>query len=69
LEVKGEDTPQNQTKRRFLAEWVTAVNQQGEFGRWTADVSRDPSDVADILAKCEIAGPTECSSTLVASID
>ncbi len=51
LEVKGEDTPQNQTKRRFLDEWVSAVNQHGEFGRWIWDVSRDPSDVADILTK------------------
>jgi type III restriction enzyme len=51
LEIKGEDTPQNQTKRRFLDEWVKAVNQHGEFGRWAWDVSRDPSDVPDILDK------------------
>jgi type III restriction enzyme len=50
LEVKGEDTPQNQTKRRFLQEWVKAVNEQSEFGKWASDVSVDPSDVADILA-------------------
>jgi type III restriction enzyme len=49
LEVKGQDSTQNQTKRRFLAEWVLAVNQHGDFGRWASDVSRDPSDVRDIL--------------------
>jgi type III restriction enzyme len=49
LEVKGEDSPQNQTKRRFLQEWVGAVNQQGEFGNWTSEVSFDPSDVTDLL--------------------
>ena len=27
LETKGKDTEQDKTKRRFLAEWVNAVNQ------------------------------------------
>ena len=49
LEVKGQDSPQNQTKRRFLDEWVQAVNQHGGFGQWASGVSRAPSDVADIL--------------------
>lgn len=51
LEVKGRDSQQNQTKRKFLDEWVDAVNQHGGFGRWAADVSFDPGDVLDILAK------------------
>ena len=51
LEVKGEDSPQNQTKRRFLQEWVSAVNQKREFGTWASDVSFDPSDVSDILQR------------------
>jgi type III restriction enzyme len=51
LEVKGEDTAQNQTKRRFLGEWVAAVNQHGEFGKWAADVSYEPSDIADVLQR------------------
>ncbi len=51
LEVKGDDTPQNQTKRRFLDEWVKAVNQHGEFGRWASDVSLEPSDVVDVLER------------------
>ena len=51
LEVKGQDTPQDQTTREFLAEWVDAVTEQGGFGRFAWDVSRTPSDVVDILAK------------------
>jgi len=58
LEVKGEDTQQNKTKRKFLAEWVDAVNQHGGFGRWSSDVSFDPNEVPDILAKHAGAGAT-----------
>ena len=51
LETKGQDSEQNQTKRRFLEEWANAVNQHGGFGRWSWDVSRDPGDIKDILAR------------------
>ncbi|MBZ5657782.1 MAG: DEAD/DEAH box helicase family protein [Acidobacteriia bacterium] len=51
LEVKGQDDQQQQTKREFLSEWVRAVNGHGGFGEWTADVSRHPKDVIEILAK------------------
>ncbi|MGB2985664.1 MAG: type III restriction endonuclease subunit R, partial [Phycisphaerae bacterium] len=51
LEVKGQDTQQNRTKREFLAEWVRAVNAHGGFGRWAWDVSFDPADIPGILAK------------------
>jgi type III restriction enzyme len=49
LEVKGQDDQQNQTKREFLSEWIRAVNGHGGFGQWTADVSRHPKDVLEIL--------------------
>lgn len=49
LEVKGQDDQQQQTKREFLSEWVRAVNGHGGFGEWTADVSRHPKDVLEIL--------------------
>jgi type III restriction enzyme len=63
LEVKGEDTQQNKTKRRFLDEWVDAVNQHGGFGQWVADVSFSTSDIADILDKhCQIAVESVTSS-------
>ncbi len=51
LEVKGQDAAQHQTKRKFLDEWVRAVNEHGGFGRWSWAVSRHPSDVAGLLAK------------------
>jgi type III restriction enzyme len=34
-----------------LAEWVRCVNTHGGFGRWAADVSFNPADVAEILDK------------------
>ena len=49
LETKGRDSDRDQTKRRFLEEWVKAVNQHGGYGRWRCDVSRDPADIADKL--------------------
>ena len=51
LETKGQDSEQNQTKRRFLNEWVNAVNEHGGFGRWSWDVSKDPGDIKDILVR------------------
>jgi len=52
LEVKGQDTDRDKTKRRFLDEWVQAVNEHGGFGRWAWDVSFDPpGDVVAMLEK------------------
>ena len=51
LEVKGQDSDRDQTKRQFLDEWVCAVNAHGAFGRWAWDVSRNPGDLRDILAR------------------
>jgi type III restriction enzyme len=51
LEVKGQDTQENQTKRQFLAEWVGAVNGHGGFGRWAWDVSFGKDDLAPALAR------------------
>ena len=51
LETKGQDSEQNQTKRRFLNEWVNAVNEHGGFGYWSWDVSRNPGDIKDVLSR------------------
>jgi len=51
LEVKGQDTQQDRTKREFLDEWVRAVNEHGGFGKWQWVVSTHPSDVAGLLQK------------------
>ena len=51
LETKGLDSDQDRTKRRFLDEWTRAINAHGGFGRWSWDVSSDPGDIQDILAR------------------
>lgn len=51
LEVKGQDSQENKTKRQFLDEWVRAVNEHGGFGHWAWDVSFDTADLPGILEK------------------
>jgi len=51
LEIKGQDNPQNRTKRGFLDEWAKAINTHGGFEHWTCDVSFDPADIPDILRR------------------
>ncbi len=50
LETKGQDNEQNRTKRAFLDELCSAVNQHGGFGKWQWAVSFDPNDI-DVLIK------------------
>jgi type III restriction enzyme len=49
LETKGQDTEQDQVKRRYLAEWTQAVNAHGAFGRWRYAVAKSPGEIRDIL--------------------
>ena len=49
LETKGRDTQKDKIKREFLDEWVRAVNEDGGYGHWQWDVSRDPADVRGII--------------------
>ena len=49
LEIKGQDSPQNQAKRDALDEWVKAVNAAGGFGIWAADVAFEPARIRDII--------------------
>lgn len=49
LETKGQDTEQDQVKRRYLDEWVQAVNTQGGFGRWRWATAYQPGQIKDIL--------------------
>jgi len=51
LEVKGQDSQESKTKHEFLAEWVSAVNGHGGFGRWTWAVSYHPKDVGGPLER------------------
>ena len=50
LEVKGEDSAQDQAKRAALRQWVEAVNAHGGFGAWASDVViAEPSQVRDVI--------------------
>ncbi len=50
LEIKGEDSDQNRSKRRALDAWVRAVNARGGFGTWCWDVVKaEPSKVDDVI--------------------
>ena len=51
LEIKGEDSPQNQAKRDALAEWVVAINSAGTFGQWASDVAFKPGDIKGMIAR------------------
>lgn len=49
LETKGQDTHKDKTKRKFLDEWVRAVNAHGGFGKWQWAVSKNPADIKEII--------------------
>lgn len=51
LETKGDYSEEARIKRRFLEEWITAVNAHGGFGRWSAEISLNPGDIKDLLAR------------------
>ena len=52
LEIKGEDSPQDQAKRQALDQWVQAVNAHGGFGIWAADVVvGSAAGLQDVLAR------------------
>ncbi|GAB6084666.1 DEAD/DEAH box helicase family protein [Desulfuromonas carbonis] len=51
LEIKGEDSEQNRTKRAALDTWVKAVNAKGGFGTWCWDVAFEPHQIQDILSR------------------
>jgi len=65
LEVKGQDSQENKTKREFLDEWVNAVNQHGGFGRWTWGVSRPSQRHCGCLGKLSPAGLTGRANTCI----
>jgi type III restriction enzyme len=51
LEVKGVEKDKDKEKWAYLDEWCRAVNSVHKHGTWSWDVSKDPSDIEDILAK------------------
>ena len=52
LEIKGEDSAQDQAKRRALDQWVQAVNAQRGFGTWAWDVVvGSAAGLQDVIAR------------------
>ena len=51
LEIKGQQSAQEDAKRKFLQEWVRAVNAHGGFGRWSSAVAMSPGKVQGILRR------------------
>jgi type III restriction enzyme len=51
VEIKGQDSPQDQAKREAMQELVAAVNAKGGFGRWAFDVAFQPAQVQDVLSR------------------
>lgn len=49
LETKGRESLEDITKKRFLDEWIRAVNEYGGFGKWHGAVSKEPGDVRMII--------------------
>lgn len=57
LEIKGQDSEQDQAKRSALQVWVNAVNAKGGFGVWCCDVVYEMALVKDVLVKHAQAAP------------
>ena len=51
LEVKGQPTQQDRSKELALEDWVTAVNNDKRFGKWTHVTSTHPKDIPYIIEK------------------
>ena len=52
LEVKGQDSPQDQAKRAALKQWAEAVNAHGGFGTWACDVvAEEAAGMQDAVAR------------------
>jgi len=56
LETKGQDTEQDRVKRRYLDEWVRAVNTKGGFGHWRWATAYQPGQIKDILLQLATLG-------------
>jgi type III restriction enzyme len=52
LETKGYD-PLTEIKIQAAQRWVTAVNQEGSFGRWHYAIAHHPSEIGKILTNIE----------------
>ncbi len=51
LETKGKESERTRIKHKFLNQWVKAVNEHGEYGDWSCDISYHPAELPEILKK------------------
>ena len=51
LETKGQETRRDVEKRKALSEWVSTINNLGEYGQWCNAVSYNIADVDGIIAQ------------------
>ncbi len=51
LETKGKMTDKDQVKRRYLQNWIKAVNNVGNLGKWCCDLSFNVDDLKNIINK------------------
>ena len=51
LEVKGFEDEKARTKRNAMNRWIEAVNNHGEFGKWTLIHCRNPDKARNMLEK------------------
>lgn len=51
LEIKGEDSEQNRSKRSALDAWVKGVNAKGGFGQWCWDVALQSAQIQDVIQR------------------
>jgi type III restriction enzyme len=51
LEIKGQQTPQDNAKHQAAARWVSAVNRWGQLGKWNFGVCREPVELRRTLEK------------------
>ena len=49
LEVKGQQTPQDDAKHQAARRWVGAINRWGQLGRWDFAVCNDPQMLVQSL--------------------
>lgn len=51
VEVKGQDSEQDKTKRDYLDEWIKAVNQYRSLGKWNWDIVTNPGGMEEVILK------------------
>jgi type III restriction enzyme len=49
LEVKGQTKEQDKAKWQAAKEWISAVNNDGNFGVWEFKVLDDPKDIFEVI--------------------